>query len=68
MLSGGSFFAGDLCDIFDHLCDKDVRTRMWELFRQTPHLTWLILTKRPQHISEFLPADWGRDTATCGLA
>jgi protein gp37 len=52
-------FAGDLCDIFDRLGDKDVRTRMWELFRQTPHLTWLILTKRPQHISEFLPADWG---------
>jgi hypothetical protein len=32
---------------------------MWELFRRTPHLTWLILTKRPQHISKFLPADWG---------
>jgi protein gp37 len=52
-------FAGDLCDIFDRLGDNDARTRMWELFRRTPHLTWLILTKRPQHISEFLPADWG---------
>ena len=52
-------FAGDLCDIFDRLGDKNARTRMWELFRQTPHLTWLILTKRPQHISKFLPADWG---------
>ena len=52
-------FAGDLCDIFDRLGDKDARTRMWELFRRTPHLTWLILTKRPQYISKFLPADWG---------
>jgi protein gp37 len=52
-------FAGDLCDIFDRLGDNAARTRMWELFRQTPHLTWLILTKRPQHISKFLPADWG---------
>lgn len=51
-------FAGDLCDIFDRLGDKDARIRMWELFRQTPHLTWLILTMRPQHIAEFLPADW----------
>jgi protein gp37 len=52
-------FAGDLCDIFDHLGDKDARARMWELFRQTPYLTWMILTKRPQHIPKFLPADWG---------
>jgi protein gp37 len=52
-------FAGDLCDIFDELGDKDARQRMWELFRETPHLTWLILTKRPEHISKHLPADWG---------
>lgn len=51
-------FAGDLCDIFDELGDKDARLRMWDLFRETPHLTWLILTKRPEHISKYLPADW----------
>lgn len=32
---------------------------MWELFRQTPNLTWIILTKRPQNIVQFLPSDWG---------
>lgn len=52
-------FAGDLCDIFDQLGNKDARIRMWDLFRRTPHLTWMILTKRPQHITRFLPPDWG---------
>ena len=52
-------FAGDMCDIFDHLGNNDVRARMWELIRETPYLTWMILTKRPQNIPTFLPADWG---------
>lgn len=52
-------FAGDLCDIFDHLGDHAARARMWELFKETPHLTWMILTKRPQQIPKFLPSDWG---------
>jgi len=52
-------FAGDLCDVFDHLGEKAARARMWDLFRQTSKLTWMILTKRPQQISKFLPPDWG---------
>jgi protein gp37 len=52
-------FAGDLCDIFDRLGDNDARARMWKLFRETPYLTWMILTKRPQYIPRFLPKDWG---------
>jgi protein gp37 len=53
-------FAGDLCDIFDREGSAEARERMWELFRRTPHLTWLMLTKRPENFSRFLPADWGR--------
>lgn len=52
-------FAGDLCDIFDDLGDADARMKMWGLFRQTPNLTWMILTKRPQNIAKYLPPDWG---------
>ena len=52
-------FAGDLCDIFDHLGVEQARQQMWKLFRETPALTWMILTKRPQHICKFLPPDWG---------
>ena len=26
--------------------------------RQTPHLLWLVLTKRPQNMARMLPGDW----------
>lgn len=54
-------FAGDLCDIFDDEGPAEVRQTMWELFSSTPHLTWLVLTKRPENFSGYLPADWGRN-------
>lgn len=31
----------------------------WDIIRQTPHLTYQILTKRPENIASRLPADWG---------
>lgn len=31
----------------------------WNVVRCTPHLTYQILTKRPELIAERLPADWG---------
>ena len=30
----------------------------WNIIRRTPHLTYLILTKRPQNIMNVLPHDW----------
>lgn len=33
------------------------RLRLFDLIRKTPHLTWLLLTKRPQNIGRMLPAD-----------
>lgn len=53
-------FAGDLCDIFDEEGPRDAREKMWQLFRSTPHLTWQLLTKRPENFSRFLPRDWGQ--------
>ena len=35
------------------------RADAWEVIRNTPNLRWLILTKRPERIAEFLPPDWG---------
>lgn len=35
------------------------RDEAWEIIRRTPHLTYQILTKRPERIAEHLPADWG---------
>jgi len=35
------------------------REEAWSEIRQAPHLTWIILTKRPQNISDRLPGDWG---------
>ncbi len=54
-------FAGDLCDIFYDEGPAEARERMWELFRTTPHLTWQLLTKRPENFSKYLPVDWGEE-------
>lgn len=35
------------------------RDEAWAIVRQTPHLTYQILTKRPERIAEHLPSDWG---------
>lgn len=35
------------------------REEAWEIVRSTPHLTYQILTKRPELVEQRLPADWG---------
>ncbi len=35
------------------------RDEAWRIVRDTPHLTYQILTKRPDLIEERLPGDWG---------
>lgn len=35
------------------------RDEAWDIIRRTPHLTYQILTKRPERIIGHLPADWG---------
>jgi protein gp37 len=35
------------------------RDEAWEIIRRTPHLTYQILTKRPERIAAHLPTDWG---------
>ncbi len=35
------------------------RDEAWDIIRSTPHLTYQILTKRPENIKDMLPDDWG---------
>lgn len=35
------------------------RPEAWDIIRQTPHLLYQILTKRPERIAANLPPDWG---------
>lgn len=42
-------FCASMADVFEDRRDLDApRARLWALIRDTPHLTWLLLTKRPQ--------------------
>ncbi|AUN31985.1 phage Gp37/Gp68 family protein [Niveispirillum cyanobacteriorum] len=52
-------FCASLADVFDNQVPDQWRIDLWALIRATPHLDWLLLTKRPQNISGMLPADWG---------
>ncbi len=37
----------------------DWRAEAWDIIKRTPHLFYLIFTKRPQNIPDRLPPDWG---------
>ena len=51
-------FCASMADVFDPEAPADEREKLWDLIRETPHLDWQILTKRPQLIAENLPFDW----------
>jgi len=49
-----SVFCGSMCDIFeDNPTTNKEREKLWPLIEATPHLLWLLLTKRPENISRF---------------
>lgn len=53
-------FCGSMCDwAEDHPDLIEPRKRLVELWRETPWLDWLMLTKRPERIAGLLPDDWG---------
>jgi len=51
-------FTCSLSDFF-HVKADPWRKQAWRIIKRTPHLVWLILTKRPERIEAFLPHDWG---------
>jgi len=55
-------FCGSMCDIFEDRDDLNIsRKQLWMLIQETPHLTWLLLTKRPENIYSRIPAIWMSD-------
>jgi protein gp37 len=53
-------FCASMADVFERRSELNPqRTRLWRLIEQTPWLDWLLLTKRPQNISQMAP--WGDD-------
>lgn len=53
-------FCASLADVFDNQVDPAWREDLWALIHDTPHLDWLLLTKRPQNIAKMLPGTDGR--------
>jgi protein gp37 len=52
-------FCASLADVFDNQVSWEWRKDLWLLIKETPHLDWLLLTKRPQNIAKMLPPSWG---------
>lgn len=51
-------FCASMADVFERRSDlNSQRERLWQLIESTPHLDWLLLTKRPQNVARFVP--WG---------
>lgn len=48
-------FCASLADVFDNQVPTRWRDDLWHWIELTPHLDWLLLTKRPQNIAKFLP-------------
>lgn len=49
-------FCGSMCDVFEDRRDLDgYRAALWFLIDMTPHLDWLLLTKRPENIARLMP-------------
>lgn len=51
-------FCASLADVFDNEVPVQWRVDLWNLIRETPHLIWMLLTKRPQNIEGMLPRFW----------
>lgn len=54
-------------DFFIPEADYDWRKEAWDIIKATPHLTYQILTKRPENIKARLPVDWGQGYPNCWL-
>lgn len=55
-------FVASLADVFDDhpSIQQKWRDDLWALIRATPHLDWLVLTKRPENFTRYLPPGWGK--------
>jgi protein gp37 len=58
-------FCASLADVFDNEVPSEWRDDLWELIESTPHLDWLLLTKRIGNVKTMVPwyrgPDWPRN-------
>ena len=61
-------FCASMADVFEPRSELDPwRERLWHVIEKTPHLDWLLLTKRPGHIKHVYPwANQPRDNVWLG--
>ncbi len=52
-------FCASLADVFDNEVPPEWRADLFDLIDETPHLDWLLLTKRIGNVKAMLPEDWG---------
>lgn len=50
-------FCASLADVFDNEVPPEWRGELWALVKATPHLDWLLLTKRIGNVQGMAPAD-----------
>lgn len=55
-----SVFTASMSDVFDMEVPAAWRIRLFRLIRETPHLDWLVLTKRP-YVARFLAEQGGSE-------
>jgi protein gp37 len=51
-------FCASLADVFDNQADDQWRSDLFALIEDTPHLDWLLLTKRPQNVAKMIWPKW----------
>jgi protein gp37 len=52
-------FCASMADVFERHPDLvEPRARLWDLIQATPSLDWLLLSKRPENMTEMAPAAW----------
>ena len=54
-------FCASLADVFDNEVPQEWRNDLWALIEATPHLDWLLLTKRIGNVGNMLPVPFGFD-------
>ncbi|WP_194094611.1 phage Gp37/Gp68 family protein [Marivivens aquimaris] len=56
-------FCASLADVFDNhpSIQQEWRDDLWALIEATPHLDWMLLTKRPSNIANMLPVPFDFD-------
>jgi protein gp37 len=60
-------FAHSLSDVFDNEVPQQWREDEFSLWRATPWLRWIVVTKRITSVPKMLPKDWGSGYPNVGI-